>query len=176
MCNASPAADSVPALIASSAVAKVAGPNGFREVPVDKIHAGPGKTTLSSKEFIVTIKIPRPPARSADAYLRFIPRTEMDIAVVGVGAAVTLDNDGNCTSVRLALGAVAPTARLVKTVAPILIGHKLNEKTLGQLGTTVRASCDPIDDKRGTIEFRTHVAGVLAARTIKIAWQRAEAR
>ena len=93
VCNASPAADSVPALIASSAVAEVAGPNGFREVPIDKIPAGPGKTTLGSKEFIVTIKIPRPPAKSADAYLRFIPRTEMDIAVVGVGAAITLDSD-----------------------------------------------------------------------------------
>ena len=176
ICNASPAADSVPALIAASAIAEIAGPSGFREIPIEHILAGPGRTTLSSEEFIVTIKIPRPTARSADAYLRFIPRTEMDIAVVGVGAALTLDRNGTCTSARLALGAVAPTARLVEKVAPILIGHKLSETVLDEVMETARAACDPIDDKRGTRKFRTHVAGVLAARAIKVAWQRAEAK
>ena len=176
ICNASPAADSIPALISVSAVAEVVGPKGFREVPIQDILAGPGQTILDSTEFVVTLRIPKPEPHSADAYLRFIPRTEMDIAVVGAGAAITLDLEGKCTSARLALGAVAPTARLVEDVDLILIGQKLSEKILAEVAAAARATCEPIDDKRGTIEFRIHVAGILAERAIKIAWQRAEAK
>ena len=102
--------------------------------------------------------------------------TPLKIAVVGAGAAITLDLDGTCRSARLALGAVAPTARLVENVAPILNGHKLSEKILVEVAAAARAACEPIDDKRGTIEFRLHVAGILAKRAIKIAWQRAEVK
>ena len=176
LCNASPAADSVPALISVSALAEVAGPNGLREISVEKILSEPGKTTLERGEFVVTLKIPRPDQRSADAYLRFIPRTEMDIAVVGAGASIALDRDGFCSSARLALGAVAPTARQVERVSHMLLGHKLDEAILQEISKAARDICDPIDDKRGTVEFRTHVAGVLAKRVVKIAWRRAEAR
>jgi carbon-monoxide dehydrogenase medium subunit len=174
MCNASPAADSVPALIAGEAVAVIAGPNGSRDGMVSDLLHGPGQTGLERGEFVVAVKLPRPSARSADAYLRFIPRTEMDIAVVGAGVALTLNADGTCAKVRLALGAVAPTARLVHEAADILVGCRLEKTVLEQLADVARNACDPIDDKRGTIEFRMKVAGVLACRATRIAWERAE--
>jgi carbon-monoxide dehydrogenase medium subunit len=176
LCNASPAADSVPALIAARATCVVVGSNGRREVPVETIATGPGRTSLARDEFIVEFRLPKRPARSADAYLRFIPRTEMDIAVVGAGVNVTLDASGTCTDARLVLGAVAPTAVLVPEAATALIGHKLDDATLAALDQAARRACKPIDDKRGTIEYRTKVAGVLARRTAAIAFERAEKR
>jgi len=175
LCNASPAADSVPALIAAGAVAQVAGPDGLRAIAVEDFHAGPSRTNLSGNEFVVCLDMPKPTTRSADAYLRFIPRTEMDIAVVGAGAAVTLDADGTCTAARLALGAVAPTARLVPAVATAMIGKKIDDTVLASVAAAARDACNPIDDKRGTVAFRIHVAGVLAIRAVKIAIERAEA-
>lgn len=174
VCNASPAADSVPALIAAGAKAVIAGPGGQREVPVEELSTGPGRTSLAKGELVVSLVLPRPPARSGDAYLRFIPRTEMDIAVVGAGIAVALDADGSCTAARLSLGAVAPTARLVAAAPEILIGNRLDEDVLEALAEAARDACSPIDDKRGTIKFRTKVAGVLARRVAEIAWKRAE--
>ena len=138
--------------------------------------AGPSQTSLSGNEFVVSLDIPKPAARSADAYLRFIPRTEMDIAVVGAGAALTLDAGGTCTQARLALGAVAPTARLVPAAAAAIIGKKIDDTVLNNVAAAARTACDPIDDKRGTVEFRIHVAGVLATRAVKIAIKRAETR
>src|SRR5689334_10633623 len=125
LCNASPAADSVPAMFAAGAICVVVGPNGRREVPVEQIPSGPGRTTLAKGEFILEIRFPPRPAHSGDAYLRFIPRTEMDIAVVGCGVNVTLDGNGVCTAARVALGAVAPTVILVPDAAKALIGNKL---------------------------------------------------
>ena len=176
LCNASPAADSVPALIAARATCVVAGTNGQREVPVESIVTGPGRTSLMADEFIIAFHLPKPPPRSADAYLRFIPRTEMDIAVVGAAVNVTLDQGGACTDARIVLGAVAPTAVLVPEAAVALIGRKLDETALAGLDRAARQACKPIDDKRGTIEYRTKVAGVLARRTATIAYERARER
>ena len=176
LCNASPAADSVPAMIAARATCVVAGSSGRREVPVEIIATGPGRTSLNPNEFIFEFHLPKRPPRSADAYLRFIPRTEMDIAVVGAGISVTLDSGGACTDARVVLGAVAPTAILVPEAAAALIGHKLDETTLAALDQAARRACKPIDDKRGTIEYRTKVAGVMARRTAVIAYERAGAR
>ena len=173
LCNASPAADSVPALIAARATCVVAGANGRREVPVESIATGPGRTSLKPGEFIIEFHLPKRPPRSADAYLRFIPRTEMDIAVVGAGVSVTLDPGGACTDARVVLGAVAPTAILVPEAAAALIGRKLDEPALAALDQAVRRACKPINDKRGTIEYRTKVAGVIARRTAVIAYERA---
>jgi len=173
LCNASPAADSVPAMIAARAIAVVAGPSGKREAPVEAICTGPGRTSLQKGEFIIEFHIPKPKAHQCDAYLRFIPRTEMDSAVVGVGISVTLDDKGVCTAARVGLGAVAPTVLLVKDAADALIGHKLDDATLAKLDAAARAACKPIDDKRGTIEYRTKVAGVLARRVAAIAFDRA---
>ena len=176
LCNASPAADSVPALIAARATCVVAGPNGRREVPVESIATGSGRTSLGPGELIVEFHLPKPPPRSADAYLRFIPRTEMDIAVVGAAVSLTLDAGGVCADARVVLGAVAPTAVLVPEAAAALVGRKLDETALAGLDQAARRACKPIDDKRGTIEYRTKVAGVLARRTATIAYARAEER
>lgn len=174
LCNASPAADSVPAIIASGAKIVIAGPNGVREIPAEHFPKGPGKTALEANEFVVSIVLPIPSRRSGDAYLRFIPRTEMDIAVVGAGVSLSLNDDGTCASARVALGAVAPKALLVNEASNVLVGSRLDEVTLERLDKVAREACNPIDDKRGTIEYRTKVAGVLVRRTASIAWERAQ--
>ena len=175
LCNASPAADSVPAMIAAGAIAIVVGPDGQREVPVEQIPTGPGRTSLARGEFVLEFRLPPRPPHSGDAYLRFIPRTEMDIAVVGCGVSVTLDAQGVCTAARICLGAVAPTPLLVEPAAKALIGSRLDDAALTKLDAAAQAACKPIDDKRGTIEYRTKVAGVLARRTAAIAFERAQA-
>lgn len=174
LCNASPAADSVPAMIAAGATAVILGAKGRREAPVEAIAVGPGRTSLAADEFILEFRLPPRPPHSGDAYLRFIPRTEMDIAVVGCGVSVTLDEMGVCTAARVSVGAVAPTALLVQPAADALIGHGLDEATLRRLDAAARAACKPISDKRGTIEYRVKVAGVLARRAAAIAFQRAQ--
>ncbi len=176
LCNASPAADSVPAMIAAGAVCEVAGPSGEREVPVESIVTGPGKTSLARGEFITGFRLPQPRAHQGDAYLRLIPRTEMDIAVVGVGVALALDDAGVCTHARVGLGAVAPTPLLVADGAKALIGTRVDAAALGRLAAAASAACKPIDDKRGTIAYRVKVAGVLARRAAEIALERARAR
>ena len=176
LCNASPAADSVPAMYAAGAIAVIVGPNGKREAPIETIPAGPGRTTLAKDEFILEFKLPARPARSSDAYLRFIPRTEMDIAVVGCAISVTLDANGVCTAARCSLGAVAPTVLLVSAMADALVGHTLDDATLAKLDAAAQAACKPINDKRGTIEYRTKIAGVLARRVAKIAFDRASGK
>jgi len=173
LCNGSPAADSVPALIAARATCVVAGANGRREAPVESIVTGPGRISLGRDEFIVAFHLARRPPRSADAYLRLIPRTEMDIAVVGAGVSVTLDPSGVCTDARVVLGAVAPTALLVADAAAALIGSALDASVLERLDQAARRACKPIDDKRGTIEYRIKVAGVMTRRAATIAYERA---
>ncbi len=176
LCNASPAADSVPALIAAGAVAAVAGPGGRRAVPVEDIAVGPGRTSLEPGELVVSFDLPERPPRSGDAYLRFTPRTEMDIAVVGVGINLTLDGEGVCTAARVSLGAVAERPLLVDEAAAALVGRAVDDAALADLSQAASAACRPIDDKRGTREFRIEVAGVLAERAARIALERAEKR
>jgi len=173
LCNASPAADAVPALVAAGAVCMIAGPNGRRELPVEAICTGPGQTSLSPGEFVVSFLFPIPKPRSSDAYLRFIPRTEMDIAVVGVGIHLTLNAENVCSDARVAVGAVAPTVLLVEESAAALVGTMVDDAGIDKMIAAVRDSCDPIDDKRGTVVYRTQVAGVLAGRVCRIALQRA---
>jgi carbon-monoxide dehydrogenase medium subunit len=172
LCNASPAADSVPALVAAGAIVTVQGPKGRREVPVEKIHAGPGRTTLQPGEIVVSFTLPARPPGSSDAYLRLIPRTEMDIAVVGCGVSLTMQN-GKCTAARVGLGAVAPTVLLVEDAGKALVGSRLDEKALEAAAAACRAVCKPINDKRGTIAYRTKIAGVLLKRAAGIAAERA---
>ncbi len=176
LCNASPAADSVPALVAAGATCVIAGPGGSREVPVETVTTGAGKTSLAPGEFVVEIKLPARPAGGGDAYLRSIPRTEMDIAVVGAGAALVFDGSGACTSARIAVGAVAPTVLLVEAAGAALVGGKLDDAALERMAEAVRAACKPIDDKRGTVAYRTDMAGVLARRVVEIARDRAGAK
>ena len=173
LCNAGPAADSVPALVAAGAMAVIQGPKGRRSIPVEQVPIGPGKTSLKKGELVESILLPKRAPKSGDAYLRFIPRTEMDIAVVSCGVSLTLDAKGAVKEARVALGAVAPTVLLVPAAATAIIGSKLDDAALEKLGEACSAACRPIDDKRGTVAFRTKVAAVLARRAAKIAFERA---
>ena len=173
LCNGSPAADSVPALIVAGAKASIVGPKGRRDVPVEDVMLAPRKLALTKGEIVASFLLPGRPARTGDAYLRFIPRSEMDIAVVGCGVCLTLDAGGTCTAARVSLGAVAPRPLLVAEAAKALIGSKVDDAALKKLDAAARAACQPIDDKRGTREYRIKVAGVLARRAALIALERA---
>lgn len=174
LCNASPAADTVPALVAAAAQCRIAGPGGLRSLPVEEVCTGPGQLSLEDGEFVVAFEFPERPPRSSDAYLRFIPRTEMDIAVVGAGVNLSFDDSGRCAAARVALGAVAPTVILVEEAGRALVGTECDDAALQNMADAASAACRPIDDKRGTVEYRTKVAGVLATRAAKIAAQRAK--
>jgi carbon-monoxide dehydrogenase medium subunit len=174
LCNGSPAADSVPALIAAKAVATVVGPKGRRDIPVEDVMIGVRKLSLQKGEVLASFLLPARGKGQSDAYLRFIPRTEMDIAVVGTGVSLTLDGSGKITDARLGLGAVAEKVLLVPDAAKAIIGSTLDDAAQKRLEAAVRAACRPIDDKRGTKEFRIDIAGVLARRTALIAYERAK--
>jgi CO/xanthine dehydrogenase FAD-binding subunit len=173
LCNGSPAADSVPALIAAGAVATVAGPEGKRDIPVEDVMLGPRQLSLRKGEIVVSFLLPPRPKRSGDAYLRFIPRTEMDIAVVGAGVSLTVDGAGTITAARVALCAVAARVLLVPEAAEAIVGSQLDGAAQERLEAAARAACRPIDDKRGTTDFRIEVAGVLTRRAGLIARDRA---
>ena len=173
LCNSSPAGDTIPALVAVSAVCVIASPGGSREVDVGDFVTGVGQNCLESNEFLVGLKIPRPGNNSADAYLRFIPRTEMDIAVAGAGVALTLDDGGTCTAARVAIGAVAPTVLLVEAAASALVGTKVDDDALNAAAAACSDAASPITDKRGTVEYRKKVVGVLCKRAGGIARARA---
>jgi len=175
LCNASPAADTTPALCAVSARCVIAGPRGQREVSAEQFTTGPGATVLGPGELLVGFRIPRPPARASDAYLRFIPRTEMDIAVVGAGVSVALDAAGRCTAARVALGAVAPTVLLVVDAASALVGSRGEEAAVTRAGVAASAAARPISDKRGTADYRRRIAAVLVRRAATAAFERARA-
>ena len=174
LCNASPAADTTCALMVNHAACIIAGPNGERTVPVEEFLVGPGKTVLARGELLVAIRVPRPAPRTADAYLRLIPRSEMDIAVAGAAVSLTIDAAGRCTAARVAIGAVAPTALLVPAAAEALIGSTLDDAALQAAATAASAAAKPIDDKRGTAAYRRHVVGVLVRRAATIAANRAK--
>jgi carbon-monoxide dehydrogenase medium subunit len=176
LCNASPAADTTPALLVNDAEAELAGPDGRRRILVSKLCTGPGQTTLGAGELLVALHLAAPPARTADAYLRLIPRTEMDIAVVGAAVRVQLAPDGSCFAARVALGAVAPTAIRVPEAEAALAGSRCDAAALARMALAVRAAARPIDDKRGTAAYRRQVIGVLARRAAEKAIARARER
>ncbi|MGK9264121.1 xanthine dehydrogenase family protein subunit M [Sinorhizobium meliloti] len=173
LCNASPAADSVPALVAAGAKVLIRGPAGSRTIAVETVPVGPGRTSLAPGEIIEAILLAKRRLRSGDAYQRFTPRTEMDIAVVSAAVNLTLDDQGVVQYARVALGAAAPTVLLVEEAAKILVGSRVDDRTLDRLAEACSGACRPIDDKRGTVEFRRKVAGVLAKRVALTAYQRA---
>ena len=164
LCNSSPAGDTIPAIIAAGGQCVIAGPSGTREVACEDFLTGVGTNVLGDTEFLLGLRFPRPPPRSGDAYLRFIPRTEMDIAVAGAGVALTLDESGNCVHARVAIGAVAPTALLVPEAGEALIGTRVDDAALAAAGAACSAAASPITDKRGTVEYRKKVVGVLCRR------------
>jgi carbon-monoxide dehydrogenase medium subunit len=175
LCNASPAADTIPALIVLEAVCVIAGLNGSRELPVEKFCTAPGKTALSRGEFLVSVQFPPPKPRSGSAYLRFIPRNEMDIAVVGVGAAVTLDESrSRCIAARIALAAVAPTPLYVPEAGAALTGGPLSDALIDRAAKASQVAAKPISDMRGEADYRRHLTGVLVKRAVHAAVARAK--
>jgi len=172
LCNASPAADTIPALIANGAICLVEGTNGRRRVPVEAFVTGVGQNCLEPGEMLASLEIPQPLPRTQDAYLRFIPRTEMDIAVAGAAVSLTLDEDGICTAAKVAIGAVAPTAIVVADAATALIGSRLDETALTAAAAAASDAANPISDRRGTVAFRRHVVGVLTRRAATLAAER----
>lgn len=175
LCNSSPAGDTIPALIAVGAVCEIAGPNGTRDVATEDFVTGVGTNCMTPSEFLLGFKIPRPGARTSSAYLRFIPRTEMDIAVAGAGVALTLDDNGSCSAARVSIGAVAPTALLVNEAADALVGTRVDDSALQAAADACSEAASPITDKRGTIVYRQKVVGVLCKRAAAIARDRASA-
>lgn len=174
LCNSGPAADSSPSLIALGGICVIAGPSGKREVPADQFCTGPGKNVLASGELLVEIRFPARPANSGSHYRRLIPRNEMDIAVVGVGAAVQLDSAGQkIVAARIGLGAVAPTPLLAKEAGDLLVGQTASDAVLERAAEAARKVVAPITDMRGTKEYRVHVTGVLVRRVLQMAIARA---
>lgn len=176
LCNGSPAADTTPALLALGAECLVRGPRGERRVPLEAFLLGPGRTVLGPGELLVEVCVPPPPPGAADAYLRFIPRGEMDIAVVGAGVFVQLGPDGRCLAARVALGAVAPTAILVPEAAQALVGSRLEASDLERAAAAAGRAGEPISDKRGPAGYRRRLASVLTRRALAIARERSRER
>ncbi|MEC7418908.1 MAG: xanthine dehydrogenase family protein subunit M [Pseudomonadota bacterium] len=172
LCNASPAGDSIPALIAAGAVCDIATQSGAREMAVERFVVGVGRNALADGEFLLGVKLPRPGVGTKDAYLRFTPRTEMDIAVAGVGVSVTVQ-DGICSAARVAIGAVATTALLVPDAAKALIGSTLDDDALQAAGNACQAAAQPISDKRGSAAYRKKIVAVLCRRAVQVAGARA---
>jgi carbon-monoxide dehydrogenase medium subunit len=173
LCNASPAADSVPALIASRASCRIAGSDGERELPVEDIIVSPGRTCLRQDEFIVSFFLPARNPRSADAYLRMTPRTEMDIAIASAAVNLTVDEQGVVNECHVVLGAVGPVPVYALPAARILLGSRLDEEVRQRFRRQISALCRPISDKRGSAEYRTDISAVLADRAALTAYNRA---
>jgi carbon-monoxide dehydrogenase medium subunit len=174
LCNASPAADTIPALIAHEAICVIAGREGTRQVPVEKFCTAPGRTILGRGEFLVSLRLPPPRRHSGTQYLRFIPRNEMDIAVAGAGVAVALDETKNrCIAARIALAAVAPTPLLVPDAGAAMVDGALNETVIDRAAALAQAAARPISDMRGDADYRRHLVGVLTRRALRGAIARA---
>jgi len=176
LCNASPAADSIPALIVHSAICNIAGPNGHRQLAVEEFCVAPGRTMLDNGEFLISLQIPAPTSGFGAAYLRFIPRNEMDIAVVGVGASVQLDESrSKIVSARISLGAVAPKPLFVTAAGEALAGKTISDAVIEEAARLAQEAATPISDMRGTAEYRKHLVAVLTRRTLNKAIERAKA-
>jgi carbon-monoxide dehydrogenase medium subunit len=176
LCNSSPAADTIPALIALGAVAVIAGQNGQRDVPVESFCTAPGRNVLQPGELLVSLQFPPPQSRGSSAYERFIPRNEMDIAVVGAASNVQLSSDGKTIEkARIALAAVAPTPKFAAEASQWLTGKPANDTTFAEAGEIAKKVASPITDMRGTAEYRVHLVGVLVKRTLARAAERARA-
>jgi carbon-monoxide dehydrogenase medium subunit len=173
LCNSSPAADSIPAMIVLRASAEIAGPNGRCSVPVETFCTGPGQNVLTAGEFVVALRFPTPPPNAGAAWQRFIPRNEMDIAVANAASYLRFEGDV-VADARVAIGAVAPTPLLVAEAAGALIGRPLTDDSIKAAGDAAKAAARPIDDIRGSVIQRRHLAGVLVERTLRVAAERAK--
>ena len=175
LCNAAPSGDSIPPVITLGGEAHINGPNGWRTMPAENFCTGPGRNALTPGELLVAIQLPAPAANSGTAYLRFIPRNEMDIAVAGVSSTVTLDASGQTIrSARIALASVGPTPILATAAGDSLAGKAVSDDAIAEAGRLASEAATPITDMRGTIRQRHHLVAVLTRRTLNIAIRRAQ--
>jgi CO/xanthine dehydrogenase FAD-binding subunit len=175
LCNGSPAADTIPPLIVLEGTCVIAGPKGTRQVPVENFCTAPGRTVLERGELLVRLELPPPKPNSGAHYLRFIPRNEMDIAVAGAAASVTLDEKKTrCVAARIALAAVAPTPLLVPEAGAALVDGPINEGLINKAASLAQATAKPISDMRGEADYRRHLVGVLVKRALTGALERAK--
>lgn len=172
VCNAAPSADTAPALLAFEATAVIVGPSGRREEPLTRFFVGPGKTTLKPGELLSELHLPAPHTKTGSAYLRHTPRKQMDIAVVGVAVALTLEGD-TIRRARVALGAVAPTPVRSPNAEAALEGQPAGDETFAKAAAAAAGDCSPISDVRGSAEFRRHLVRVMTERMLKLAAERA---
>lgn len=175
VCNAAPSADVSPALVAMDAVVMIAGPDGQRLLPITDFFKGVRRTDLQPGELVVEFIVPSPGAGSGNTYLRHTPRRELDIAVVGVGTALTIQ-DGKCTKARIALGAVAPVIVRATEAEDSLVGQEITPELLDKAAALAVGTAKPISDQRGSAEYRLHLTRVLTRRTLQTAYERATGR
>jgi carbon-monoxide dehydrogenase medium subunit len=171
LCNAAPSADTAPPLVALDASVQIVGPAGERVVSLEQFFVGPGRTVLQPNELVAALTVPAPLPRSGGAYERFTPRQEMDIAVVGVGSYVALDEQGRCAAARICLGAVAPTPIRSPGAEAALAGQELTPESLERAAELAANDARPISDQRGTADYRRHLVKVLTRRTVAAAWR-----
>ena len=175
LCNSSPSGDTIPALMALGAVCDIAGPSGRRSVPVEEFCTGPGRNILQEGEILVGLNFAAPKANSGAAFLRFIPRNEMDIAIANAAASVVLDDSKQrVVSAKIAVGAVAPTPMMATAAAEGLVGKDATEESIAEAAEAAKAVASPINDMRGTIPQRVHLVGVLTKRALRTAISRAK--
>ncbi len=175
LCNSSPSGDTIPALMALGGVANIAGPNGNRSIPIEDFCTAPGRNVLQDGELLVNMNFPTPKPNSGAAFLRFIPRNEMDIAIANAGVSVELDAaKEKVVSARIAVGAVAPTPRMAQAAADAMVGKDANEATIEEAAEAAKAVASPINDMRGTVKQRIHLVGVLTKRALRTAVSRAK--
>ena len=167
LCNAAPSADAIPTLIVLGAKALISSADGTREINVDEFCTGPGSNVLKSNELLVSINVPAPKENSGAHYMRFIPRNEMDIAVVGIGTSVELNAEGDkFKNVNVALASVAPTPIFVREISEFLSGKEVNDENIEKAGQLAKEASSPISDMRGTAEYRQHLCSVLTKRSL----------
>jgi CO/xanthine dehydrogenase FAD-binding subunit len=175
VCNAAPSADVSPPLVAMDTVVVIAGPDGQRLLPISDFFQGVRRTALQPGELVVEFVVPAAGANSGGTYLRHTPRRELDIAVVGVGTQLTVQ-DGRCTKARIALGAVAPVIVRATEAEAALEGQEVTPELLDKAATLAVNSASPISDQRGSAEYRRHLVRVLTRRTLQTAFERATGR
>ena len=173
LCNAAPSGDSIPNLVAHNATAKIIGPNGTREIPVEEVCTGPRQTSIASDELLISINFPSNESGFGANYIRFIPRNEMDIAVAGAGVSVNIEN-GTFTAGRVCLASVAPTPILVEAAGQALVGQPVGDAAIQKAAEAAKEAAKPISDMRGTAEYRKHLCEVLTRRALNTAVERAQ--
>jgi carbon-monoxide dehydrogenase medium subunit len=172
-CNASPAADTVPGLIAAEAVARIAGPGGERLVPLEDFFEGPGSTVLQTGELLMGFHVPSPPPRTGGRYKKYAIRGDVDLAIVGVAARLTLDKDHRVQGTRIVLGAVAPTPLRARRSEELLIDRVTDEKLIEEVARVAAEEAKPISDQRGTAQYRSEMVGVWTRYAVQEAFGRA---